>query len=84
MDIIYHTLLPNYVQDGLRQAQQDGGLAAIDKYTQAVQQALPNKFHSLDTLMTRVFWDEPNTSTKGCPRAGFVKSLENRRKEWMK
>lgn len=65
----YNTLLPTHLQDLLHSAASIRHSEPLDKAIREVQEALPHKFHTDQTVGQRVFFHEPRQSS---PRAGFM------------
>ena len=54
-----HTLLPQHLQQQLMDAAATERLDMIDAATENVRRQAPSKFHTDESLKTRVFFDEP-------------------------
>ena len=65
----YHTMLPKYLQDLLRDAAATEREDLISSTVREVQASLSQRFHNNDTVALRTFHHEPRMLV---PNAGFV------------
>jgi hypothetical protein len=64
-----HTLLPQYLQAQLMAAAATKRLDMVDAAIDSVRRQAPSKFHTEESLKTRVFFDQPRGQFVG----GFIK-----------
>ena len=70
----YHSLLSTAHQSILMLAAESEQLDHIESAIKQVMLEAPDKFHTDESLETRVFYDEPMDNTYSVKRAGFIRA----------
>lgn len=65
----HHTLLPIHLQNALMSAATSGRIEFLDRTIKDVYEAIPQKFHTEQSVSERRFFNEPRQLL---PNAGYV------------
>lgn len=74
IDRSFHSLLSTQHQSMLKTAYEMDKLDILDATIKQVMEEAPDRFHTDESLETRVFYDEPMDNTYRVKRAGCIKS----------